>query len=837
MREKELRLALVCFGGVSLAVYMHGVTKEVLKLARASAALHKIRDRDARHGISYGDLGLNGDDDIDTENVYYDLLRDMSDVFDLRVVVDCVAGASAGGINGIFLSRALAHDLAYDPLRDLWLREADVSRLAPPPEETNIWSKIIVDPLVKFVSRRVFGARGYSTGVSDKIPPLVRLRHMKPLFDGVHLVRLLYDALIDMGTPKGPEYSLMPAGHRLETFVTVTDFHGFLRYLPLHDPPVIAEREHRCTFEFSFTHWRNGDWQSDFQNDDVPSLAFAARATACFPGAYAPAQIGEVDEMLGERGLSWRSKDRFFVSNFANYLRAGVDPHKAAFIDGSILNNKPFAAAVKSIHGRPAFREVDRRIVYVDPHPDELIATSPSDEGVPNLWRTLKAAMMDIPRNEPVHDDLAEIQSLNERIRTVKSVITAIKPRVSRHVAEIVDPYIQSAKSTVTAATVSEWRVAANARAARDAGYSYEGYTRLKLQTSVRYLAGIVSDICGFAWDGPAHQRATEILHHWVMRDPIDGERMALPDFAFQDPATLPNWIRFLTTFDLDYQRRRIRYMVSELNQLYARDNLVRNGNGATSHDQQDRVSIDEIDSLKVRLYDVLTAMRRCETGVFVSADLRSAFHVAFRALDDENPTASFDAAVYSTARHDEIDAALLGLGTEMGLNQLKTDSDAILADIHGNGWPAPLVRELLVSYLGFGFWDVISFSVSGSTELGEFNEIMIDRISPNDAKVLIEGDARTLLKGVAMRHFGAFFSRKDRENDYLMGRLNAAERLIDIIMDNGRGDIGGLPEDRAARSLAAKKRAFAAILNVESNYLRASAGLVERLKAKLAEL
>jgi hypothetical protein len=35
MRQKELRLALVCYGGVSLAVYMHGITKEVWHLARA----------------------------------------------------------------------------------------------------------------------------------------------------------------------------------------------------------------------------------------------------------------------------------------------------------------------------------------------------------------------------------------------------------------------------------------------------------------------------------------------------------------------------------------------------------------------------------------------------------------------------------------------------------------------------------------------------------------------------------------------------------------------------------------------------------------------------------
>jgi len=41
MRQKELRIALVCYGGVSLAVYMHGVTKELWKLARASRDYHE----------------------------------------------------------------------------------------------------------------------------------------------------------------------------------------------------------------------------------------------------------------------------------------------------------------------------------------------------------------------------------------------------------------------------------------------------------------------------------------------------------------------------------------------------------------------------------------------------------------------------------------------------------------------------------------------------------------------------------------------------------------------------------------------------------------------------
>ena len=63
MREKELRIALVCFGGVSLAVYMHGITKEILKLARASNAVHGIRDRAKRRTASFFDVRDAADPD------------------------------------------------------------------------------------------------------------------------------------------------------------------------------------------------------------------------------------------------------------------------------------------------------------------------------------------------------------------------------------------------------------------------------------------------------------------------------------------------------------------------------------------------------------------------------------------------------------------------------------------------------------------------------------------------------------------------------------------------------------------------------------------------------
>ena len=65
MREKELRLALVCFGGISLAVYMHGISKEILKLVRASRTLHRVADGSRRTTARFGVSVPAGDPEYD----------------------------------------------------------------------------------------------------------------------------------------------------------------------------------------------------------------------------------------------------------------------------------------------------------------------------------------------------------------------------------------------------------------------------------------------------------------------------------------------------------------------------------------------------------------------------------------------------------------------------------------------------------------------------------------------------------------------------------------------------------------------------------------------------
>src|SRR6266567_1321559 len=119
---KELRLGLVCYGGSSLCVYMHGITKEVNRLVSASAS------RAAANAATTG-----------SEQVYVALLEKLAgsgpEAPDLRVVVDVIAGTSAGGINGIFLGKALAGNRSQDALRDVWFDDGDMNQLVIGPRK------------------------------------------------------------------------------------------------------------------------------------------------------------------------------------------------------------------------------------------------------------------------------------------------------------------------------------------------------------------------------------------------------------------------------------------------------------------------------------------------------------------------------------------------------------------------------------------------------------------------------------------------------------------------------------------------------------------------------
>lgn len=410
MREKELRLALVCYGGVSLAIYMHGITKEVWKLVRASAARNR------------GEAPAG-----DTEIVYHALLEAIGPHLDLRVIVDIVAGASAGGINGILLAHAIAGGHDMEPLRTLWLDGADVDALLDPAAAAaRSWSKWWATPLVWYARSKGYGMAddvvdpAARIEVRAKLSRFMRSRWFRPPFSGVGFTGMLYDALGAMaaGTPGPP---LIPPGLPLDLFVTVTDFNGRPERLALHSPAAIVETEHRLVIDF---HGASGGI------GDPAELAFAARATASFPGAFPPTRIAEIDTVLAGRGAAWPGRAAFLARIFPRRAMRGQPFDHATLIDGSVLNNRPFGPAIEALRHRPAHREVDRRFVYIDPKPG--LRPDREAETVPGFFTTILRALADIPREQPIRDNLEAIAALSARVRRLRQVVDGMTPRSTR---------------------------------------------------------------------------------------------------------------------------------------------------------------------------------------------------------------------------------------------------------------------------------------------------------------------------------------------------------------------------------------------------------------------
>lgn len=822
MRERELRLALVFFGGISLAVYMHGISKEILKLVRASRALHAITDRAARASASFFEHADRNDHEYDTEAVYFDLLREIGRRVELRVIVDIIAGASAGGINGVMLARALAHDLPMGKLRDLWLAEADVSELLAPKSKAKAWSKWFLKPMIWALLKTRLVERVDEAEVRSKLSLFVRSRWFRAPFSGTRMAALMLDAIHSMGEPTDPTASLLPMGQQLELFVTLTDFFGYQQLIQIHDPPLIREREHRHILRFGYRRWPSGEIESDFELPDAPGLVFAARATSAFPGAFPPAQIAEVDRLLAARGLAWPGRARFIARNFERYHQSGTDPYATSFIDGSVLNNKPFNQAIQSIKGRPAFRQVDRRLVYIDPDPAR--PPPPASGRVPGFFPTLKGALSDIPRNEPIADELSWVIGFNERVRRLCGIVDAARPQIARLVADVAQVPPERA---FTEEQVRGWREAINMRVAEDAGFAYEGYVRLKLISARAYIAHLLVAMCGIPARSLSARMLAEVVDAWArLRGVVftEGSTAALRRET-TGGAALPRWVQFLLSFDVDYRKRRLGFLIQGQNRIYQMlDEAGAAGPTAV-----------RVDRLKRDFYHLLDHLRRCERADFFSTAACAAARELFSAPVAAEEARRIEAYARSFAeRHAAaIDALVAKLAVEINLDAATQDLDALLAAMDHRNWEPMVRREVLVNYLGFPFWDVLTFSVTNWRDASEFNEIRIDRISPEDAHMLQPPSATAPLKGIALGHFGAFFSRAYRENDYLWGRLHAVDRLIDIVCD--AAGLDALVE--GVDALAFKRRAFEIVLDAEASHLPHSAALIAELRGELARL
>ena len=761
MREKELRLALVCYGGISLAVYMHGITKEIWRLVCASRAFHD------------GETPVGG-----SQGIYHALLQEIEDHASIRVRVlaDIIAGASAGGINGIFLAQAIATGQSLDPLTDLWMTSADVEALidteaAPKSRLSKMWAM----PLA-------WMAAGRSTDkveeldeptreeVRSKLSHFIRSRWFEPPFGGKTFTNLLLDAFDAMAaSARGPR--LLPPGQPLDLFVTVTDFSGHPERLQLNSPAEVVETEHRLVVDFT----DNGGATDTLA--PRAELAFAARATSSFPGAFPPFTVAELDGVLETRKIAWPGRGAFLARVLPRHAAAKA-AETAVLIDGSVLANAPFRPALDALRERPARRQIDRRFIYIDPSPGIKLRLN-RGEGTPGFFQTIIAAISDIPRQQPIRDNLEAIAERSARIDRLRGIVTAIRPEVEADVESLFGHTLFLDRPT--APRLIAWRRRAQKAAASKAGYGFVAYGHVKRSAVIETLAGLL-----FHAGGHHRSRRLDQIRAAIVAHVVETGADQLGS-GFSNGAS-PASIAFLRRFDIGFRIRRLRLMARRLS------------------DVETQADEPELAPMRDAIYESLSPYLDRMRG-----EMHAAQHDAVRAM-----------------RGDATEV-LATLDRTFDLDRLDAETDQRLAAAFAQ-LAKPARRTMLLTYLGFPYFDTATLPLLQGEGLDEFDPIKVDRVAPDDATAIRSGGAEATLKGIQFGTFGAFFSRAYRENDYLWGRLHGAERMIDITVST-------LPKTvrmKPGRVAAIKRAAFLAILDEEEPRLTAILPLIAQIRTEI---
>jgi patatin-related protein len=716
---KEIRLALVCYGGVSLAIYMHGVTKEIHKLLLASQAFGQDQER-------------NPFDPSSTEHLYWERLRELNDRDQVRtrVVVDIVAGTSAGGINGVCLAKAIARNSSQDALRNLWFEHGDIAEL------------------LRFPRRLPTRLRFALFGLQAMTRPL----SVKPPLRGDEMCRLLYDALAEMdGTSSGVEAAtLVPRDESVELMVTMTDLKGHRRYIPISDR-VVHDRTHRHVVRFCFDHEVD-----QFGERHNGPLAFAARATSSFPGAFPPLSTGEFQAALGRRRFDPAAMETEFFPAYAQWGETMAD---SFFIDGGILDNFPFGHAIDAIVRKRASTEVKRWLVYIEPDP---ASTPPPGSGrapkpgrPPGWQATIWSGLSGIPAREPILDDLMRLRDFNERVAHVADLTRVSFEEVQGELEQLAGQLL--AGEPPTAEAVGERMTAVHDRAKARAGAAYLGYVQLKLQVVSRWLADLVAASFAYPAESSHASFVRAVMLEWMQRH----HRIKPGDQDLQEQT------RFLDRFDMPYRERRLRFVIRGVNDLYPRrpeDRAALDQAKAELYDFLDRLG-DASDPAKVRAavgdppFQVLNPQQLAE---WVQADR----------LPDE----------FLKEHGEAVDQLVDRVGEVLGerLGSFSADLWTRFVEVTSSWEPAMRVG-LIVRWVGFPLWDTLLFPVMDLADIWQLNQISVKRISPDDAKRLPVPPEQKL-QGSALHHFGAFFKRSAREHDYVWGRLDAVEQLLGLL-------------------------------------------------------
>jgi patatin-related protein len=459
--ESEHRLAVVMYGGVSLAIYIGGVARELLGVVRATAP---SPDDPAVAGLSDEELTA-------AERIYRRIAQTTEGAATFaaapaaplrrNVTIDIITGTSAGGMNGVFLAKALANDRTLDELLKLWVEEGDLAKLLNDAESV----------------------RG--TALAPTTPP-------PSLLNGRRIYLKLLEAFDDMDDPKRkdpPPAKPRFDNGRVDLFVTTTDVRGEVVTLPVSNA---VATEHRYRQRFHFTAESSDSGRNELSRDDNPLLAFAARCTSSFPVAFEPFTWADAVDIVGSRAkaISWTER----------LMYVGDDYDHRPFCDGGYLDNKPFSYAIDELARRQSHLKVKRTLFYVEPDPQmidqeaERKKRSQKPDAIENAL-----AALSVPGYETIREDLERVVERNARVGELEEMEAAMI----------------SAASAIEPLAGDEWTNCRLGDLVRRYGPGYPSYHRTKLHAVTDWIAEL---ICSTSSVGRPElmQVVRDLVREWV---------------------------------------------------------------------------------------------------------------------------------------------------------------------------------------------------------------------------------------------------------------------------------------------------------------------------------
>jgi len=355
---QDVRFAVSMAGGVSLAVWMGGVSREVNLLQQAS---------DSRPGNGRT-TPWAGPDPIETaqDAVVRNLYRNLLELLDMTVAVDVLSGTSAGGINAALLGMSSAGGVDLVELRDLWLSTGSMDILLRDPSEKNPPSLMQGDKVL--YARLADGIRGF------------------------------HDARRRRGEPTPRETTV---------YITTTMMSGETSRFTDSYGTLVPDVDHHGLFTFDRDALAPRGPGRDAES--LTALALAARSSASFPGAFEPSFIPIGDPPKREPGGLARPDMR----SYANMTRS----HWVA--DGGLLANRPLSPLLSTVFARPADREVRRILAFVVPDGGGTAdpADTPNDQwGKPFTLATALRNDLNAQFSQSIASDLLAIRQHNERL-------------------------------------------------------------------------------------------------------------------------------------------------------------------------------------------------------------------------------------------------------------------------------------------------------------------------------------------------------------------------------------------------------------------------------------